>query len=83
MAEPHIQTISMNAVEVETSSHLGPIVVGCLAFFILAQGLVYIIKPEMTGRSVSAGKKKIRITGGIIVLCSFLLFYFAYSLTDN
>ncbi len=81
MSEPRVPDITMTPVPVE-SSNLGPIVLGCLAFFILAQGIVYIIRPEMTGRSVTAGKKKIRIVGSTIIGFSLIIFYLAYSMAN-
>jgi hypothetical protein len=60
-------------------SDLGPPVLSCFAFFILAQGLIYILRPEMTGRSLTTPKEKIRRIGLYITLAAGTLLYIALS----
>ncbi len=59
-------------------SDLGPIVLGCFAFIMFALGLMYIIRPEQTGRSLTASKSEIRKTGYVICTLATVLLYCAY-----
>ena len=61
------------------SSDIGPAILAVFAFLIFAQGLIYILKPEMTGRSMSVSKEKLRRLGFLIVLGSGVVLYFAFS----
>ena len=60
-------------------SDLGPAVLTCFAFFIFVQGLIYLLRPEMTGRSLTTPKEKIRRMGLYITLASGALLYIALS----
>ncbi len=59
-------------------SDMGPIVLGCFAFIMFSLGLMYIIRPEQTGRSLVASKSEIRKTGYVICILAFGLAYAAY-----
>lgn len=61
------------------SSDIGPMILAVFAFLIFSQGLIYILKPEMTGRSLSVSKEKLRRLGFIIVLASGVVLYLAFS----
>jgi Ca2+/Na+ antiporter len=59
-------------------SDLGPVVLGCFAFIMLLLGLMYIFRPEQTGRSLTASASEIRKTGYVICVLASTLFYCAY-----
>ena len=61
------------------TSDIGPAVLALFAFFIFAQGLMYLIRPENTGRAMTTPIEKIRRLGLIIVLLSAALLYGAFS----
>jgi hypothetical protein len=60
-------------------SDLGPAVLTCFAFFLLIQGLIYLLRPDMSWRALTAPKEKIRRTGLYITLASGILLYLALS----
>jgi uncharacterized protein YjeT (DUF2065 family) len=61
------------------SSDIGPVILAIFAFLIFGQGLIYILKPDMTGRSLTVSKEKLRRLGFLIVLASGIVLYFAFS----
>lgn len=63
----------------ETGVDLGPAMLACFAFLIFTQGLIYILKPDMTGRSLTASPEKIRRIGLGIVAVSGVVLYIAFS----
>lgn len=60
-------------------SDIGPAILAVFAFFIFAQGLIYLLRPDMTGRSLTISKEKLRRTGIIIVLAGGVILYLAFS----
>lgn len=60
------------------TSQIGPFVLACFAFLILAQGLMYIFKPEQTGRAMTTPKHEIQRIGYIITVVSVGLLYISY-----
>ena len=61
------------------TSDIGPAVLAIFAFLIFTQGLIYILKPEMTGRSLTVSKEKLRRLGFLVVLASGIVLYLAFS----
>ncbi len=62
----------------DTSTPVGPLVLGFFALFIVSQGLIYLLKPSMTGRSVEVGEKKIRRIGAIILCVGGVMLYVSF-----
>lgn len=65
--------------DLSATSNLGPVILGFFAFFLLTQGLIYILKPELTSRSVSTDKKKMRKIGIIVTMGAALMMFAAFS----
>lgn len=59
-------------------SDIAPLVMGCFAFVILCIGLMYVFRPEQTGRSLVASKSEIRKTGYVTCLLACALLYASY-----
>ena len=68
-----------NFEDISATSNIGPVILGFFAFFILTQGLIYILKPELTSRSVSTDKKKMRRIGIVISLIAAVMMFAAFS----
>lgn len=66
-------------VTIETGADKGPLILGILAFLIFAQGLMYLLRPEMTGRAMTTPIKKIRKIGAVLLFFSSIGLFLAYS----
>lgn len=60
-------------------SDLGPYILAAFALIIISQGLIYILRPDMTSRSITASPGQLRRTGFIIILIGCAICYGAFS----
>lgn len=61
------------------TSHIGPLILAIFAFFIFAQGLMYLLRPDMTARALTIPTPKLRRFGFYITVLSGFMLYVAFS----
>lgn len=61
------------------NNDMGPALLGVFAFYLLAQGFIYIVRPDLSSRALTASKEKMRRNGFILLLIGGFLMYSAFS----